>query len=79
MRAFFTSQTCVPPAIVHPIRNGDTDNFWRQNLDGSPGKQLTDFKSEFIRDFDFSFDGQHLAIIRAHREADVVPLRDLEK
>jgi Tol biopolymer transport system component len=65
--------------IVYPIRNGETDNLWLQNLDGSPGKQLTDFKSEFIRDFDFSFDGKQLAIIRGHREADVVQIRDLDK
>ena len=65
--------------IVYVIRNGETDNLWLQNLDGSPGKQLTDFKSEFIRDFDFSFDGKHLAIIRGHREADVVLIRDSEK
>jgi serine/threonine protein kinase len=65
--------------IVYPIRSGDTDNLWLQNLDGSPGKQLTDFKSEVIRDFDFSFDGKQLAIIRGHREADVVLLRDSEK
>jgi hypothetical protein len=65
--------------IVYPIRNGETDNLWLQNLDGSPGKQLTDFKSEFIRDFDFSFDGKQLAIIRGHRKADVVLLRDAEK
>jgi hypothetical protein len=56
-----------------------TDNLWLQNLDGSPGKPLTDFKSEFIRDFDFSFDGKQLAIIRGHREADVVLIRNAEK
>jgi eukaryotic-like serine/threonine-protein kinase len=65
--------------IIYPIRNGETDNLWQQNLDGSPGKQLTDFKSEFIRDFDYSFDGKQLAVIRGHREADVVLLRDGEK
>ncbi len=66
-------------SIIYPIRNGDIDNLWAQNLDGSPGKQLTDFKSEFIRDFDFSFDGKELAIIRGHREADVVLIRDSDK
>ncbi len=65
--------------IVYPIRNGETDNLWLQNLDGSPGRQLTDFKSEFIRDFDFSLDGKQLAVIRGHREADVVLLRESEK
>jgi eukaryotic-like serine/threonine-protein kinase len=65
--------------IVYSVRNGDVDNLWLQNLDGSAGRQLTDFKSEGIRDFDYSFDGKQLAIIRGHREADVVLLRDTEK
>jgi len=65
--------------IVYQVRNGDTDNLWLQHLDGSAGKLLTDFKSEFIRDFDYSFDGKQLAIIRGHREADVVLIRDAEK
>jgi eukaryotic-like serine/threonine-protein kinase len=65
--------------IIYPIRNGETDNLWQQNLDGSPGKQLTDFKSESIRDFDYSFDGKQLAIIRGQSEADVVLIRDAEK
>ena len=47
--------------IVYSVRNGRTDNLWLQLLDGSPGKQLTDFKSEFIRDFDYSSDGKQLA------------------
>ena len=65
--------------IIYPIREGQTDNLWLQHLDGTPGKQLTDFKSEFIRDFDYSYDGKQLAIIRGHREADVVLIRDSEK
>jgi serine/threonine protein kinase/WD40 repeat protein len=65
--------------MVYPVRDGQTDNLWQQNLDGSPGKQLTDFKSEFIRDFDYSFDGKQLAVIRGHRESDVVLIRDVEK
>lgn len=65
--------------IIYPIREGQTDNLWLQHLDGSPGKQLTDFKSEFIRDFDYSFDGKQLAIIRSHGESDVVLIRDSQK
>ena len=65
--------------IVYPVRDGQTDNLWLQNLDGSPGKLLTDFKSEFIRDFDYSADGKQLALIRGHRESDVVLLREGEK
>ncbi len=66
-------------SIVYPVREGQTDNLWQQNLDGTTGKQLTDFKSEFIRDFDYSYDGKQLAIIRGHREADVVLIRESEK
>ena len=62
--------------IIYPIRNGDTDNLWLQYFDGSPGKQITDFKSELIRDFDYSFDGKQLAVIRGHSESDVVLIRD---
>jgi serine/threonine protein kinase len=65
--------------IIYPVREGQTDNLWLQPLDGSPGKPLTDFKSEFIRDFDYSFDGKQLAVIRGHRESDVVLIRDSEK
>ena len=65
--------------IIYPVRDGSVDNLWLQNLDGSPGKLLTDFKSEFIRDFDYSGDGKQLAIIRGYRESDVVLIRDSEK
>jgi Tol biopolymer transport system component len=65
--------------IIYPVREGQTDNLWLQHLDGTPGKQLTDFKTESIRAFDYSYDGKQLAIIRGHREADVVLIRDAEK
>ncbi len=65
--------------IVYPVRDGATDNLWLQHLDGTPGKQLTDFRSEFIRDFSYSPDGKQLAIIRGHREADVVLIHDSGK
>jgi eukaryotic-like serine/threonine-protein kinase len=65
--------------VIYPIRSGDTDNLWLQHFDGSPGKQLTDFNSEFVRDFDYSFDGKHLAVIRGHSESDVVLIRDSQQ
>jgi len=65
--------------IIYPVREGDMDNLWLQHFDGSPGKQLTNFKSEFIRDFDYSFDGKQLAVIRGHSESDVVLIRDSQQ
>jgi len=65
--------------VIYPVRDGGTDNLWLQHLDGSRGKQLTDFKSELIRDFDYSFDGKQLTVIRGHSESDVVLIRDSEQ
>jgi len=65
--------------VIYPLRDAEADNLWRQNLDASPGKMITDFKSEFIRDFDYSHDGKQLAVVRGHRESDVVLIRDSQK
>ena len=65
--------------IVYRVRDGQTDNLWLQNLNGSPGKKLTGFTSEFIRDFGYSPDGKQLAVVRGHVQADVVLLRDSAK
>ncbi len=67
-------------ALVYPIRNGDVDNLWLQPLDGTPGKQLTNFTSEHIGDsFGWSPDGSKLAIIRGHTDSDVVLIRDSQQ
>ena len=63
-------------AVVYPVRVQDTDNLWLQPLDGSPGKQLTNFKSEHIVDFQWSFDGSKLGLIRGHTDSDVVLLQE---
>ncbi|MGO9085686.1 MAG: protein kinase domain-containing protein [Candidatus Sulfotelmatobacter sp.] len=63
-------------AVVYPFRDQDADNLWLQPLDGSPGKQITNFKSEQIRDFHWSFDGSKLGLIRGHTDSDVVLLEE---
>jgi Tol biopolymer transport system component len=63
-------------AVVYPVRDQDADNLWLQPLDGSPGRQLTNFKSEQITDFHWSFDGSKLALIRGHTDSDVVLLQE---
>jgi eukaryotic-like serine/threonine-protein kinase len=62
--------------VVYPVRDNGVDNLWEQPLDGSKGKKLTDFSSEHIFDFHWSFDGKQLALVRGHTDADVVLLRD---
>lgn len=66
-------------AVVYPVREQGVDNLWLQPLDGSPGKQLTNFKSEQITDFHWSFDGSKLALVRGHTDSDVVLIPDSEK
>jgi serine/threonine protein kinase/Tol biopolymer transport system component len=66
-------------AVVYPVRALGVDNLWLQPLDGSPGKQITDFKAEHIYDFHWSFDGSKLGLIRGHTDADVVLIRDAQQ
>jgi Tol biopolymer transport system component len=63
-------------AVVYPFRHAGVDDLWLQPLDGSPGKQITDFKSEHIIDFHWSFDGSRMGVIRGHTDSDVVLIRD---
>ena len=66
-------------AVVYPGRVNGVDNLWLQPLDGSKGRQITDFTSERIYDFHWSFDGKQLGIVRGHTDSDVVLIRDAGK
>jgi eukaryotic-like serine/threonine-protein kinase len=66
-------------AVVYPVRTGGVDNLWLQPLDGSTGKQITNFPSEFIADFHWSADGKQLGLIRGHADSDVVLIRDSQQ
>ena len=50
-------------------------NVWSQPLDGSPPKQLTNFKSEFITSFSIAGDGK-IAAYRVSATRDVVLIKD---
>jgi eukaryotic-like serine/threonine-protein kinase len=63
-------------AVVYPVRENNVDNLWLQPLDGSKGHAITDFKSERIYDYHWSFDGKQLAIVRGHNDSDVVLIKD---
>jgi serine/threonine protein kinase len=62
--------------VVYPFHDQEADNLWLQPLDGSPGKQITNFKSEKINDFHWSFDGSKLGLVRGHTDSDVVLLEE---
>ena len=63
-------------SIVYSVRENGVDNLLAQPLDGSPGKWLTNFKSEHLGDFHWSRDGSKLALVRGHTDSDIVLLRD---
>ncbi|HSY93480.1 MAG TPA: protein kinase [Candidatus Binatus sp.] len=63
-------------AVVYALGDQGAENLWLQPLDGSPGKQITDFKSERITDFHWSFDGSKLGMVRGHTDSDVVLLEE---
>jgi eukaryotic-like serine/threonine-protein kinase len=63
-------------ALVYIVRQNGVDNLWVQPLDGSAGKAITNFASEWIDAYHYSPDGKSLAILRAHTESDVVLLRE---
>src|SRR5215472_3526162 len=66
-------------AVVYPTRDHGVDNLWLQPVDGSKGHYLTDFKSERIYDFHWSFDGKQLALVRGHNDSDVVLIHDMQQ
>ncbi len=62
--------------IAYPIREAGGDNLWVQPLDGSAGRQITNFKSDRIESFHWSPDGRNLGLLRSHSESDVVLLQE---
>src|ERR1700687_3137828 len=63
-------------AVVYLVRENGGDNLWLQPLDGSRGRQITNFLADSIVQFQFSPDGKNLGILRAHNDSEVVLLRD---
>ena len=53
-------------------------NIWSQPLDGSPPKQLTNFKDKRIYWFDWSSNGKHLAVARGDSNYDIVMISDFK-
>jgi eukaryotic-like serine/threonine-protein kinase len=63
-------------AVAYRIRENGVENIWAQPLDGSPGRQITNFSSDKISEFHWSPDGKSLGVMRSHSESDVVLLRE---
>jgi serine/threonine protein kinase/Tol biopolymer transport system component len=59
-------------ALTYVNTRGIVSNIWLQQTDGSPPRQLTDFKTDRIFSFDWSRDGKRLAVSRGVVDSDVV-------
>jgi serine/threonine protein kinase len=67
-------------ALAYPITgDNNEDNLWLQPLDGKPGRQITQFRSDTFFGFGWSPDRKKLLIARGHVESDVILLRDTSK
>ena len=64
--------------MIYPITENSVDNFWLQPIDGSPGRQITNFTSDRISWFCWSPDGKQLLVRREHLDSDVILLREGE-
>jgi serine/threonine protein kinase/Tol biopolymer transport system component len=59
-------------ALHYVLTRGGVGNIWEQSLTGGPARQITHFKGELIRDFDWSHDGKQLVVARGHLNSNVV-------
>ena len=84
IRVFPSQPTITFPVMFTPdgknvayrmVVNG-TDNIWMQPVDGSKGRQVTNFTTDHVRNFEWSPDGKTLAVVRLHVISDVVLLRE---
>ncbi len=63
-------------SVAYGITDARGDNLWLQPLDGSKGRQITNFTSKRIVEFHWSPDGKTIGILRGESQSDVVLLRD---
>ena len=64
-------------AIEYALTRNGVSNIWRQKLGGGAPKQITNFESGLIFDFDWSHDGKQLALTRGTESSDVILIRNV--
>ena len=63
-------------SLTYDEARGGVSNIWSFPLDGSPPKQLTDFKTDQIYNFKWSDDGKQLVLARGTTTSDVVLIQN---
>jgi eukaryotic-like serine/threonine-protein kinase len=64
-------------ALTYIESRAGVSNIWSQPIDGSPAKQITNFKSHRIFFHDWSSDGKRLALARGTWTSDAVLIKEL--
>jgi hypothetical protein len=62
----------VGDAVEYALTRSGVSNLWQKKLVGGPPKQITNFESGSIFDFDWSRDGRQLALTRGSESSDVI-------
>jgi Tol biopolymer transport system component len=65
-------------ALVYVNTLGGVSNLWSQPIAGGAAKQITNFKSDRILTFSYSWDGRQLALARGSRTSDAVLISALK-
>lgn len=65
-------------SIHYTVNSSNVSNIWSQPIDGSPAKQITDFKDSLTTGFAWSRDGKTLACTRGLLLRDAVLITDLD-
>ena len=65
-------------ALIYINTLSGVSNLWRQPLDGSAAKQITDFKSDLIYGFAYSRGGRNLALARGSHNRDAVLISEVK-
>ncbi len=64
-------------SVLYVDARSGVSNIWSQPIDGSPPRQLTNFKSDLIFAFDLSNDGKRMVFSRGSISNDVVLIADV--
>jgi serine/threonine protein kinase/Tol biopolymer transport system component len=65
-------------AVEYVLTKTGVSNIWQQKLTGGPPKQITNFESGLIFDFEWSPDGGQLALTRGSLSSDVVLISNFQ-
>jgi Tol biopolymer transport system component len=72
------SWTSDGQALIYVDTRDGVSNIWSQPIEGSPKRQLTNFKSDLIFRFALSRDGRQLVLKRGTQTRDVVLIREFK-